>query len=160
MEGEAGSPPRRRKLVERVHHPRNRSFHRAAAWVVVFCLCALVPDLLLVSYWRGGSFIAQWRHHEAFDSQRWQASEPAPDKMWPPRLCMVDDLLERYDLHGWERSKVVALLGEPDKTYWDRKHQLVYYLGPERGETRSQSEWLVASLDDEARVIAVELARD
>ena len=29
------------------------------------------------------------------------------------RLKMVDDLLSRYDFHGWSRQEVEALLGEP-----------------------------------------------
>ena len=60
---------------------------------------------------------------------------------------MIEDLLERYDFHGWSRSKIVALLGEPD---WDPNTSgfagwdIAYYVGLERGGP--------FSLDDECLV--------
>jgi hypothetical protein len=73
---------------------------------------------------------------------------------------MVDNLLKTHDLHGWDRARVVAFLGKPDMTNWNREGQLVYHLGPERGLFRIDSEWLVITLDDNSKVSDCTLARD
>ncbi|MBD2000571.1 hypothetical protein H6G00_28870 [Leptolyngbya sp. FACHB-541] len=61
---------------------------------------------------------------------------------------------------GKSRPEVVALLGEPDKTNYFQDYDLVYWLGPERGLMRIDSEWLVLRLDAEGRVSEHQLVTD
>ncbi len=55
---------------------------------------------------------------------------------------MVDDLLSRYDFHGWSKNDVVTLLGKPDTWSGFEQWDVVYVLGLERSGA--------FSLDDEA----------
>ena len=54
----------------------------------------------------------------------------------------------------------MALLGEPPKTEYFKEFDLVYYLGPERGFTGIDSEWLVLKLGPEARITRATIALD
>lgn len=57
---------------------------------------------------------------------------------------MVDDLLETYELKGMTKEEIILLLGEAtDTEYFKTENNMVYYLGPERGWIRIDSEWLV-----------------
>lgn len=82
---------------------------------------------------------------------------------WPPRLCMVDDLISTGILDGMSLPKLLDLLGQPDDQnfpFTNGQHHIRYYLGPERGFFRIDSEWLFISLDDEERVQRYWLYRD
>jgi hypothetical protein len=49
-----------------------------------------------------------------FDVAGWNAPMTDPDGLFTgTRLKMVDDLLQRYDFHGWTVDEVKELLGEP-----------------------------------------------
>lgn len=120
---------------------------------------SVVPSLALFAFLSSFIGLDFW-HRTRFDQATWNSQPKADEFMWPPRLCMVDDLLTRHDFHGWQRSNIISLLGEPDQTHWDADNQLVYYLGPERGLLGIDSEWLVFSLSSDEVVRDYKLARD
>lgn len=95
-----------------------------------------------------------------FDSARWKARALDGDLQWPTRLRMIDDLLRRQRLVGADRATVERLLGPPDDTPYFKDWSMVYWLGPERGHIRIDSEWLVIRLDDKGVVSEAKIARD
>lgn len=97
--------------------------------------------------------------HTRFVRNEWMDTSLAYSRL-AVRGCMVDDLLERYELRGMTRAEVVALIGEPPKSDYFRSYDLVYWLGPERGLIGIDSEWLVMKLDANKRVTSVELVTD
>ncbi|HEX8242360.1 MAG TPA: hypothetical protein VF541_02645 [Longimicrobium sp.] len=99
------------------------------------------------------------RGHERFSAAVWRDTVQAYAEL-APRGCMVDDLLASRDLHGLTRAEVVALLGTPPKTGYFREYDLVYWLGPERGPSSIDSEWLVLRLDAAGRVAEYRLVTD
>jgi hypothetical protein len=106
-----------------------------------------------------GPAIDEYRHRREFDPIAWRRNEAA-DVMWPARLAMVDDLLARYPLRGLSRDSVERLLGPRNDTpYWP-EWDLVYWLGPERGFLRIDSEWLVVDFGPDGRVSDYRLLRD
>lgn len=88
-----------------------------------------------------------------FSTERW--------KKYPEnRVDMVDNLLENHDLVGMNKEEVILLLGQPTETvYFKTENNIVYYLGPERGFIRIDSEWLVLEFR-EHRVSQVDICRD
>ncbi|HEX9059915.1 MAG TPA: outer membrane protein assembly factor BamE [Clostridia bacterium] len=89
-----------------------------------------------------------------FNEDRWVKR---PDE----RVYMVDNLLYKYNLKGMPKDEVKKLLGEPTKTeYFKTPSNIVYYLGPERGFIRIDSEWLTIDFDDKGKVNSFGLARD
>jgi hypothetical protein len=97
--------------------------------------------------------------HEKFDASIWRDSVAAYSEL-APRGCMVADLLRRTSLVGMDRSQVVALLGEPNRTGYFKAYDLVYWLGPEPGLFSIDSEWLVMKLDPAGRVIEANVMTD
>jgi len=95
-----------------------------------------------------------------FDPVGWKTRSRDDGASWPTRLRMVDDLLDRGLLKGASRAHVEELLGPPDDTVYFREWDLVYWLGPERGATRIDSEWLVLRLDPSGKVVEQRLMRD
>lgn len=103
-----------------------------------------------------------WREPEystSFKSDQWRAT-PATLSRSSLRLRMVDDLLKNHSPLGFDRNKVVNLLGPPDDTPYFRNYDMVYFLGPERGFISVDSEWLVLKLAPEGHVIEAKLVRD
>jgi hypothetical protein len=98
-------------------------------------------------------------HRRSFDSVAWRTNDQA-DVMWPARLAMVDDLLARHELRGMSRESVAALLGSRDETPYFRDWDAVYWLGPERGLFRIDSEWLVLRFGSDGRVREYQIVRD
>ena len=88
-----------------------------------------------------------------FSTERWKR---LPEK----RVEMVDNLLEKYELVGMTHEEVMALLGKDTNTqYFKTESNIVYYLGPERGLIRIDSEWLVLDFQED-RVSEVNIRRD
>jgi hypothetical protein len=86
------------------------------------------------------------QYYSTFTPEKWK-------KHIEQRVFMIDDLEKDYDLHKMSKNEVVRLLGEPtDSTYFSDKHNLVYYLGRERGLFGIDSEWLVIWFDSQERV--------
>ena len=125
------------------------AFGAGAAAHYAFMVCLVLFGPTLEDRW----------HRQRFDSTGWQTNV-AENIMWPARLTMVDDLLARHELRGLTVDSVTRLLGPagPTKSWdgWD----LIYYLGPERGLLRMDSEWLVLRLDSARRVSAYRIVRD
>ena len=67
------------------------------------------------------------------------------------RTRIVDDLLAHYELVGMTGEEVLALLGDHDNEagYFQQEERLDYWLGPERGFMRIDSEWLILDFADE-----------
>jgi hypothetical protein len=99
-------------------------------------------------------------HYERTFSRKVWSDSAATYGSRHARGCMVDDLLRRYDMHGWTRAEVVGLIGEPPKTDYFSEYDLVYWLGPERGLLSIDSEWLVFRLDTQGRVSEYRLVTD
>lgn len=150
------------------------------AWLPFVLLAALIVLLLLrgpvyrpIAFALGGAAlyvvvvgllfvdpaVDSYQHQRPFDSQQWKARR-AEDPLWPDRLQMVDDLLARIPLTGLPKARVIELLGPGDQTNYFKDWQLVYWLGPERGLIRIDSEWLVIRIGDDERVLDYRLVRD
>ncbi len=118
----------------------------ALGWLaIVACvLCGLwLAFIAFVLFWPA---IADITHRQAFDAKTWREEESTKhDVLWPPRLCMIDDLMASRRLIGMTLDQVIDLLGPPaDKSfpYGAVDCDIHYYLGPERGFLRVDSEWL------------------
>jgi hypothetical protein len=98
-------------------------------------------------------------HLIRFDPQAWREAGD-DDPLWPTRLRMIDDLIASRRLDGAERSDVERLLGAADKTDKWTDWDLVYWLGPERGYVRIDSEWLVIRFDGTGHVATYRTVRD
>lgn len=98
-------------------------------------------------------------HRREFESAAWRRNAGANTE-WPARLTMVDDLLARHPLQGLSRDSVERLLGPRDSTEYWHEWDLVYLLGPERGLISMDSEWLVARLGPDGRVVEYRIVRD
>lgn len=57
--------------------------------------------------------VEYYPHASKFDSAAWKARSMDAEVMWPTRLRMVDDLLERRALNGLARARVEELLVRP-----------------------------------------------
>ena len=68
------------------------------------------------------------------------------------RLRMVDDLVGKKVLDGLERDEVRLLLGPADHTDEWKDWEAIYWLGPNRGYFRIDSEWLVIRFGPTGRV--------
>ncbi|MGC5325435.1 hypothetical protein [Brevibacillus sp. SYSU BS000544] len=89
-----------------------------------------------------------------FDPIRWQTQHDM-------RVYMVDDMLAKHHLIGLHKKEVIQLLGETKAwEYFKEDNNIVYYLGPERGLVRIDSEWLVIWFDAHEKVTSYELKRD
>jgi hypothetical protein len=122
--------------------PRSRPI-----WILSIVLAFLItgPPFLVVGWLFCGSSIENWLHRQSFNAQRWKDQKVQSwNGMWPPRLCMVDDLLASGRLKGMAKSQVIELLGPADYT---TIVALYYHLGPERGFFRIDSETLVVEFD-------------
>ncbi|MDD3394972.1 MAG: hypothetical protein PHG19_10075 [Anaerotignum sp.] len=72
----------------------------------------------------------------------------------------MDNLLEKHELSGMTVDEIMLLLGEDTETeYFKTENNMVYYLGPERGLIRIDSEWLVLELQED-RVSKVDIFTD
>ena len=129
-----------------------------------YLLGTISPWVLAIGELLVGDNMADWLHRRAFDAEAWRSQESVEyDEMWPPRLCMVDDLMASGRLDGLTRNQVLKLLGPPeDKGFPGQAadYDIHYYLGPERGFLRIDSEWLFISLGDDGKVNRYWLGRD
>jgi hypothetical protein len=107
-----------------------------------------------------GSRSADYARRMPFDADRWRVRALDDDPEWPARLRMVDSLLASRRLHGMSRADVEQLLGPADQTnkwqHWDA----VYWLGPQRGGVRIDSEWLVLRFGEDGRTSMVRVVSD
>ena len=124
------------------------------------CLVAsLIGSLLLalpVLWFIFGDLIADLAHRKKFDAVMWQRDDRGiQSPNWPPRLCMVDDLIRSDRLIDLTSNEVVNLLGPPHSKSFPAgaaQCDIHYYLGPERGFIRIDSEWLFLKLGPDGKV--------
>jgi hypothetical protein len=104
--------------------------------------------------------VVMWRLRfpgQAFDPVAWQDEAQVRQEV---RLGMADRLVAQGTLRGKVRAEVVEMLGEPPPTGYFSEWDLVYWLGPERGFIRIDSEWLVIRLGPDGRVTEYRIVRD
>lgn len=108
--------------------------------------------------------IDNWRHQRRFDADLWKADvfdkrtkKYAFDRDWPPRLCMVDDLMASARLVGMTKSHVIELLGPPDGK---NSFEFEYHLGPGRDFIGIDSEALRIEFDRDGKVKSQYVLRD
>ena len=146
--------------IQRTRHatfPENKSAmgNRRSGW--------LSPLFFFI--WFGfGHHIENIIHQRKFNAHLWKADVWNKETKrqvyvgnWPPRLCMVDDLMAGRCLLGMTKSQVIELLGPPDRLY---HFSFEYYLGPERGFIRIDSEALVVDFDLKAKASRMRIYRD
>jgi len=102
------------------------------------------------AWWNGG--VCPIR----FDAAAWRRADDVGNHR-TVRSQMVGDLLGKYDFHGWSRTSLTEVLGEPD---WDPKTSgfanwnIAYHLGLERcGSFSLDEECFVFRFDANGRVI-------
>jgi hypothetical protein len=117
---------------------------------LIFVLSTLALVTGLMVWWR-------WLPGRAFDPVAWQDEFQVEQGV---RLKMADRLIAQQSLLGKTRVEVVELLGDPTPTGHFSDWDLVYWLGPERGFIRIDSEWLVLRLADDGRVVDNRIVRD
>jgi len=132
------------------------SFLRGHPWLKIIIGIALMPVIIPIIFIVGLFLIMgflDWNERMAwnknqlpFDQKVWLA-ETDSKEMNPMRLRMVEDLLKHHDFRGFTRKQVEDLLGPETDTDKFRSWDLVYWLGPERGSYRIDSEWLVFRFD-------------
>ena len=131
---------------------------------VSYFLGTATPAVALAGWLILSPSIEGYVHSQAFDAKLWRDQEQIEhDVMWPPRLCMVDDLLSGGELNGLAREQVVELLGTPvdeDFPLGAVDCDIHYYLGPERGLFRIDSEWLFISFSADGTVSRAWLYQD
>ena len=130
-----------------------RSLLIGAGLLTVTVVCALAYVLI-------DERSDEYAHRIKFDSQGWRDRAADSDPSWPTRLRMIDDLLAAKRLDGVARDRIESLLGTPDKTDKWKDWDLVYWLGPERGFVRIDSEWLVIRFGSDGRVATYRVVRD
>ena len=129
-----------------------------------YFLGTIAPPFLLISWFLFGDVFDEWMHLRTFDAVAWRVQESTEqDSMWPPRLCMVDDLMASRRLIGMTKTQVVELLGPPEPEgfpFGANASDIHYYLGPDRGFIRIDSEWLLLKFGEDGRLNHQWLYRD
>lgn len=143
----------------------SRHPHKKRKWAIALPCLVVAAMVLCVAGWafRESSLTDIFRRQK-FVALAWRNQQAEQyDELWPPRLCMVNDLISSGILDGMPLPELIRLLGPPDDQKFpfanDQKH-VRYYLGPERGFFRIDSEWLFISLDGEERVQRYWIYRD
>jgi hypothetical protein len=132
--------------------------------VVFYFLGAVTPIAVIIGWLFLGTACANLVHRQKFDPELWRKQDTIEhDAFWPPRLCMVDDLISSRALDDLTEHEVVQLLGPPhDKSFpfGSTRCDIHYYLGPERGFYRIDSEWLFITFGHDGKVNRYWLYRD
>jgi hypothetical protein len=126
-----------------------------------YFLGTATPTVILIAWMMLGPSVADLVHRRQFDAELWRKQAISePDTMWPPRLCMVDHLISSGLLDGLSHDEVLELLGPPSQGIYLGDATYDYYLGPERGFIRLDSEWLLIAFGEDNKVSRYWLARD
>jgi len=129
-----------------------------------YVLGTLFPGICFAGFILLGSPIENYLNQEDFDAKVWRESGGKPEDFnWPPRLKMIDSLMEQKLLDGLTREEVIQLLGPPDSDNWaaaTNPDKITYYLGPERGFISIDSEMLSINFDENDRVKEYRIWRD
>jgi hypothetical protein len=129
-----------------------------------YLIGGIVPAGLLTASLIIPPVLEDHKHRIPFDAKLWRNENKEPeDTLWPPRLCMVDDLMDSHKLDGMTNNAVIDSLGLPhskDFPFGARQCDIHYLLGPERGLMRIDSEWLFIALDSNGKVDRYWIYRD
>lgn len=129
-----------------------------------YLLGTMVPPVLLVGWLFLGPVFEELAHLKRFDAEAWRSQDASDhDADWPPRLCMVDDLMRSGQLWGKTQMEVEALLGPPAPKgfrFGADSADVHYYLGPERGFIRIDSELLLLNFGEDGKLSGQRLYRD
>ena len=137
---------------------KSRSWKTWGIIIAIGAALGSVPLLLLSGWFVFGHVVENFVHQRTFNQEIWKTkSSSAHDADWPPRLCMVDDLLASGRLTGMSKGQVIDLLGPPDGT---QDAGVSYYLGPERGLIRIDSETLMIEFGGNGKVSHQKIHRD
>jgi hypothetical protein len=137
---------------------KSRSWKTWGIIIAIVAALGSVPLLLLSSWFVFGNVVENFVHQRTFNQELWRTqNSSAYDADWPPRLCMVDDLLASGRLNGMSKRQVNELLGPPDQT---QIYRVSYYLGPERGFIRIDSETLMIEFGVDGKVSRQKIHRD
>ena len=131
------------------HPPRLRA--------VVYALGVGLGNALVFGWLFFGWVAEDYVSRTTFNSATWRRVGGTFDSV---RLRMVDDLIDSKALDGRSREQVLTLLGPADEPGKFAEWNLVYWLGPERGMLRLDSEWLVIRFADDGRVAGYRIVRD
>ena len=121
--------------------------------LILGCLGAILVGVFALGI--GGAWVCGYLPVQPFSSPNWK--EPASEGV---RLSMVDALVRTHRLEGMHRDEIVDLLGPPPDSDYFREWDAVYWLGPERGWIRIDSEWLVLRFGADDRVTEWAIVRD
>lgn len=102
-----------------------------------------------------GHIPAGWWNSTEFEAVEWRNASDYEGASWPPRLCMVGDLMNSELLDGMSESDVVKLLGPPHKPGHPggaRECDIHYWLGPEPQFMSWDDRWLFIEFDDQDTV--------
>ncbi|MHC4084142.1 MAG: hypothetical protein ACYSU3_01515 [Planctomycetota bacterium] len=126
-------------------------------WVIALVALVLLSFFgVAIGRFLIGDVAAYYWHRKDFNAELWRSQEEKVDNnMWPPRLCMVDDLIESGTLEGLRREEVINLLGTPHPKGFPggaENCDIHYHLGPERGYLRVASEWLFIDFGEDDKV--------
>ncbi len=126
-----------------------------------YFLGTIAPMVVFFGWIIFGSYIANIIHSKKFSADLWRNHETVEHSYkWPPRLTMVDNLMASKKLQGLSKRQVIDMLGSPKDHGYFKEYDLVYWLGPERGSIRIDSEWLAISFNKEDKVNEYLLVRD
>ena len=107
--------------------------------------------------WIGGAFMTGHLPVRTFDSAAWKRAEESDADT---RLHMIEHLVWSGKLDGLTQTQVVALLGPRPETDYFSEWDFVYWLGPNRGLLRIDSEWLVIRFNEAGRVAEYRVVSD
>jgi len=126
-----------------------------------YFLGTAMPTVAIIGWMLFGISIGNMLNSQKFNPELWQNHKTVEhDNMWPPRLTMVDDLMTSGKLEDLNKNQVMDILGSPTEHGYFKKYDLVYWLGPERGFIRIDSEWLAISFGENGKVNKYVLVRD
>lgn len=131
-----------------------KSIFKVFLWIVFGSVVGYI--LLLIGVFILAPKIGSYSSRLSFDSQIWKENLSNGSTL---KQQMVDDLMTHHKLVGMTQKQVDQLLGRPPKTNYFNEFDYVYWLGPERGPIRIDSEWLGVKFKDSV-VVEVQLLTD
>ncbi|MFQ4137822.1 hypothetical protein PGN35_016010 [Nodosilinea sp. PGN35] len=148
-------------MLPTTQKPKPKHRRRLIALIVGGLLVTSFPFLVV------GGLLAktnwdEWQHcrgYTQFNFSQWNdpTLSAAPTYV---RLCMVDDLVDKYILMGRSQADVIELLGSPEPETSFSDYDMVYVLGPERSFISIDYEWLVIKLDAAGHVNEAKIVTD
>ena len=134
--------------------------------VISYIIGSIIPVTSLIGFMIIGPVAENYAHSQSFNAEHWKNNQSTKSEfLWPPRLCMVNDLISSRKLDNLTKQEVISLLGKPDEfdvitPCKQPESCIIYYLGPERGFIRIDSEWLLIRFNKKDQIENYEIVRD